>query len=158
MQTAGFAENIDQLAQLAQSQRCALMCAKAVPSRCHCALIADALLVRGVRADDIIGLRGRKPHVLTSFAKVEGLQLIYAPPACGRDTGAPDARDGRVGSGDARSAEPAKRLPIRPTHGRTRACVRRLGRANPPPSHRLGILKPCSPQRDAAACAQRTCH
>ena len=67
-------------------QTAVLMCAEAVPWRCHRSMIGDALLVRGVRVEDIIGPHGRKPHALTSFAHVEGLQLRYPPPI---DEGAP---------------------------------------------------------------------
>lgn len=83
MQTADFAKNVGQLVELARSQRLALMCAEAVPWRCHRSLIADALLVRGVRVQDIIGPHGRRPHTLTPFAHVEGLRLTYPPPAIG---------------------------------------------------------------------------
>ena len=79
MQTSEFVEGIDQVIALAGSQRCALMCAEAVPWRCHRSLIADALLVRGIGVEDIIGPGGRKPHKLTPFAKVDGLQLTYPP-------------------------------------------------------------------------------
>jgi uncharacterized protein (DUF488 family) len=79
MQSAEFAENVDQVVKLAHSGRCALMCAEAVPWRCHRSMIADALLVRGVRVEDIIGPHGRKPHALTSFAHVSALQLTYPP-------------------------------------------------------------------------------
>lgn len=44
-------------------------------------MIGDALLVRGVRVEDIIGPKGRKPHVLTAFAHVNGMQITYPPPA-----------------------------------------------------------------------------
>ena len=121
MQSAGFAENVDQVVELARSQRCALMCAEAVPWRCHRSMIADALLVRGVRVEDIIEPHGRKPHVLTPFAKVKGLHLTYPPPACGGDTGAIDDSDSKVGSAGGRTSEPAERVSIRPKHGRDRA-------------------------------------
>jgi uncharacterized protein (DUF488 family) len=68
MQTAVFGESVDQVVELACLQRCALMCAEAVPWRCHRSMIADALLVRGVRVEDIIGAGARKPRALTSFA------------------------------------------------------------------------------------------
>ena len=71
MQTPEFADNVDQLVALARTQRCALMCAEAVPWRCHRSMIADALLVRGVCVEDIIGPHGRKAHKLTSFAQVD---------------------------------------------------------------------------------------
>ncbi len=81
MQSTEFAENVDRVVELARSQRCALMCAEAVPWRCHRSMIADALLIRGVRVEDIIGPHGRKPHALTSFAHVDGLHLAYPAPA-----------------------------------------------------------------------------
>lgn len=77
MQSADFAQNVDDLVTLARTRRCALMCAEAVPWRCHRSLIADALLVRGVHVEDIIGPHGRKPHALTSFAHVKGLEVTY---------------------------------------------------------------------------------
>ncbi|MEO7762546.1 MAG: DUF488 domain-containing protein [Casimicrobiaceae bacterium] len=90
MQSADFAENVDRVVALARVQRCALMCAEAVPWRCHRSMIADALLVRGVRVEDIIGPHERKPHALTSFAHVDGLQLTYPPPAVGDDDSTAD--------------------------------------------------------------------
>ncbi|MDL2356307.1 MAG: DUF488 domain-containing protein [Pseudomonadota bacterium] len=81
MQSAEFAENVDWVARLARSERCVLMCAEAVPWRCHRSMIGDALLVRGVRVDDIIGPKGRKPHRLTGFAHVEGTRVTYPAPA-----------------------------------------------------------------------------
>lgn len=80
MQTPEFAENIDALVELACTERCVLMCAEAVPWRCHRSMIGDALLVRGIRVEDIIGPKGRKPHVLTAFAVVDGTCLTYPPP------------------------------------------------------------------------------
>ena len=80
MQSAEFANNVAQLVELAQTQRYALMCAEAVPWRCHRSMIADALAIRGVRVEDIIGSKGRKPHILTPFAHVDGLHLPYPPP------------------------------------------------------------------------------
>jgi len=82
MQSPEFAENVEEVAQLATGERCALMCAEAVPGRCHRSLIGDALLVRGVGVEDIIGAGKRKPHTLTAFAEVDGLQITY--PAAGR--------------------------------------------------------------------------
>lgn len=81
MQTPEFAANVDSVVGLAQVERCVLMCAEAVPWRCHRSMIGDALLVRGVRVEDIIGPKGRKPHVLTAFAVVDGTHITYPPPA-----------------------------------------------------------------------------
>ena len=77
MQSSEFAENVQIVAELATSECCALMCAEAVPWRCHRSLIGDALLVRGIRVEDIIGPGKRKPHTLTSFAQVYGMQITY---------------------------------------------------------------------------------
>jgi uncharacterized protein (DUF488 family) len=77
MQTPEFQQAIDQLIQLAHQDWIAVMCAEAVPWRCHRSLIADALLVRGIRSEDIMSATRRQVHVLTSFAKVEGTQITY---------------------------------------------------------------------------------
>lgn len=81
MQSSEFAKNIQWVAELASTEHCVLMCAEAVPWRCHRSMIGDALLVRGVRVEDIIGPRARKPHVLTAFAHVDGVHITYPPPA-----------------------------------------------------------------------------
>jgi uncharacterized protein (DUF488 family) len=80
MQSLEFADNVQWVADLARTERCVLMCAEAVPWRCHRSMIGDALLVRGIRVEDIIGPKGRKPHVLTAFAHVDGTQVTYPPP------------------------------------------------------------------------------
>ncbi len=79
MQSAEFAENVLRVAELATTERCALMCAEAVPWRCHRSLIGDALLVRGVVVEDIIGPGKRRRHLLTPFARVDGLRITYPP-------------------------------------------------------------------------------
>jgi uncharacterized protein (DUF488 family) len=79
MQSPEFAENVERVLDLASEGRCALMCAEAVPWRCHRSLIGDALLVRGVRVEDIMGPGPRKPHVLTAFARVDGTGITYPP-------------------------------------------------------------------------------
>ena len=81
MQTPEFVENVEQVARLAARERCVLMCAEAVPWRCHRSLIADALTVRGVRVEDIIGTKTRKLHLLTPWAHVQGLTITYPPEA-----------------------------------------------------------------------------
>jgi uncharacterized protein (DUF488 family) len=85
MQTAAFAENVDAVIALAQDRRCALMCAEAVPWRCHRSLVADALLVRGIGVEDIIGPQKPTPHKLTPFARVEGTRITYPPESARQD-------------------------------------------------------------------------
>ena len=77
MQTPAFQRAIDQLIQLASKDRIAVMCAEAVPWRCHRSLIADALLVRGIPSEDIMSATRRQVHALTSFARVEDTQITY---------------------------------------------------------------------------------
>ena len=77
MQTLEFAQSLDELIQLANQERIVLMCAEAVPWRCHRSLIADALLVRGIRTEDIMSLTRRQVHTLTPFAKVRGTTITY---------------------------------------------------------------------------------
>jgi uncharacterized protein (DUF488 family) len=77
MQTPEFDEQIDHLIELAKTDRIALMCAEAVPWRCHRSLIADALTVRGIRTEDIMSLTQRRLHTLTPFARVRGSNVTY---------------------------------------------------------------------------------
>jgi len=77
MQTPEFEENLKELIQLAKQHRIALMCAEAVPWRCHRSLIADALTVRGIRTEDIMSSTRRQVHALTPFAEVEGTVITY---------------------------------------------------------------------------------
>jgi uncharacterized protein (DUF488 family) len=77
MQTPTFRRNLDRCIDLAKSERVVLMCAEAVPWRCHRSLIADALLVRGIVAREITsGVRARR-HVLTPWARVKGTEITY---------------------------------------------------------------------------------
>jgi uncharacterized protein (DUF488 family) len=77
MQTPEFEVSLSELIRLANQDRIALMCAEAVPWRCHRSLIADALLVRGIRTQDIMTLTRSQVHTLTSFAEVHGTLLTY---------------------------------------------------------------------------------
>lgn len=79
MQTEAFASAIEKLIRLASQTRTAIMCAEAVPWRCHRSLIADALLVRGVEALEIVSAERTTPHKLTSFARVDGVGITYPP-------------------------------------------------------------------------------
>jgi uncharacterized protein (DUF488 family) len=77
MQTPEFERSLEELIRLANQDRIALMCAEAVPWRCHRSLIADALLVRGIRTEDILSPARRQVHTLTRFAKVRGTTITY---------------------------------------------------------------------------------
>lgn len=77
MQTPEFAAHLGALIRLAQKERLALMCAEAVPWRCHRSLIADALAVRGLEVEHIMSLKSRQPHRLTGFAYIVGETITY---------------------------------------------------------------------------------
>jgi len=77
MQTPEFRGAIERLIRLISQGRIVVMCAEAVPWRCHRSLIADALLVRGIRTEEIVSATRTRTHVLTSFAKVDGSRIFY---------------------------------------------------------------------------------
>jgi Protein of unknown function, DUF488 len=79
MQTPEFARGIAKLLKLASRTQIALMCAEAVPWRCHRSLIADALFVRGVRVEHIYSPKRRQDHTLTPFARAQGTSITYPP-------------------------------------------------------------------------------
>jgi len=77
MQTEEFSTAIDQLLQRGRTNNAVIMCAEAVPWRCHRSLIGDALLARNIAVLDIMTEKSAKPHTLTSFARVEGNRVWY---------------------------------------------------------------------------------
>lgn len=84
MQTPVFQAALDRLVAQATGDRLALMCAEAVPWRCHRSLIADALTARGVGNAEIAGPTRLQPHRLTAFARLDGETVTYPPdPAAG---------------------------------------------------------------------------
>ncbi len=87
MQNNEFEENLQVLIRLARREQITVMCAEAVPWRCHRLLIADALTIRGIRVEHIMGLTGRQPHNITPWAQVDGTRIIYPPAKLDRTTG-----------------------------------------------------------------------
>jgi uncharacterized protein (DUF488 family) len=75
MQTADFADNVQAVVDLGLEGTSALMCAEAVPWRCHRSLVADALQVRGVEVAHITGPQPPRPHKMTPFAQVDGTRI-----------------------------------------------------------------------------------
>jgi len=80
MQTPEFAQGLEELIEMARRESVVVMCAEAVPWRCHRSLIADALVVRGIRTEDILSATRRQVHTLTPFARVHGTAITYPPP------------------------------------------------------------------------------
>ena len=79
MQSAEFLRDLQTVMDSAERSRVALMCAEAVPWRCHRSLIADALLVRGIECEELVAVDRRQSHRLTPFAVVTGEAIIYPP-------------------------------------------------------------------------------
>jgi uncharacterized protein (DUF488 family) len=77
MQTKEFTDNLLKIIALARENCLALMCAEALPWRCHRSLISDALIVRHVKVSHIISKNSALRHELTEFANVEGTQITY---------------------------------------------------------------------------------
>lgn len=95
MQTPEFAAGLQRLVKLAQQKRSAIMCAEAVPWRCHRSLIADNLVVRGIKVEDIMSPTRARIHILTPFAcvrkdSVRGKRITY--PAAKDECAVPVAR------------------------------------------------------------------
>ena len=79
LQTPEFEAGLADLLQLAGRQRVAIMCAEAVPWRCHRSLISDVLIARGHTVWHITGAGAPKRHELTPFARVDGARVTYPP-------------------------------------------------------------------------------
>jgi len=81
MQTPEFEAGLAALREIATEARTVIMCAEAVPWRCHRSLVADALTVRGVHVEHIMSATRAEPHALTAFAVVRGTRVTYPPAA-----------------------------------------------------------------------------
>jgi uncharacterized protein (DUF488 family) len=77
MQSGEFVAGLQKLLSFAIGRPTVMMCAEAVPWRCHRSLIGDALVLRGVKVIDIINISSARPHKLSNFAVVDGLRITY---------------------------------------------------------------------------------
>lgn len=82
MQTSEFDKGLHRLMKLAGQKRSAIMCAEAVPWRCHRSLIADALTVRGIQVEDIMSMKRSQVHSIITFARVKGHCITYPVGDC----------------------------------------------------------------------------
>jgi uncharacterized protein (DUF488 family) len=80
MATEGFAQGLEELMAMAREKPTAILCAEAVPWRCHRSLIADALTVRGWDVREIVSTRPAAQHKLTPFLNVVDGELTYPAP------------------------------------------------------------------------------
>ena len=77
MQTDEFNKGLEELIKLSREETTAIMCAEAVPWRCHRSLVADALVIRDIKVCEIIGKSSVRKHALTSFAVVDESKITY---------------------------------------------------------------------------------
>jgi len=77
MQTEEFEEAVRRLLELCAQKLCAVMCAEAVPWRCHRSLLADALVARGLPVEHILSGSRRDVHSLTPFAQIQNDRVVY---------------------------------------------------------------------------------
>ena len=77
METRAFKDGLDRCVALARDERLALMCAEAVPWRCHRSLIADALLARGIEVSELVSVTRARPYSLTPWAHIDGGHVTY---------------------------------------------------------------------------------
>ena len=93
MQTRRFAAGLRKLMKIAKTKQTAIMCAEAVPWKCHRSLIADALLAHGYGVEEIVSLKRTRPHVLTPWARVKGAKITYPPAPSAAQQKVPRKRD-----------------------------------------------------------------
>jgi uncharacterized protein (DUF488 family) len=77
MDTEEFARALDKAIALARERPSALMCAEALPWRCHRSLTADAFLARGWEVFEVLSEKEARPRMLPDFARVVGTRVIY---------------------------------------------------------------------------------
>ena len=77
MQTKEFTDDLLKIIALAKENRLALMCAEALPWRCHRSLISDALVIRHIKVEHIISPTSCINHQLNEMAQVEGTRITY---------------------------------------------------------------------------------
>lgn len=76
--SAEFSAGLDELLELSGRRRTTLMCAEALWWRCHRALIADVLCIRGVEVVHILDGQNSVRHPYTSAARIVDGRLSYA--------------------------------------------------------------------------------
>lgn len=77
MQTVEFERALGELIESATEKQTVIMCAEAVPWRCHRSLVADALTARGIAVEHIMSATKRQAHHVTPFARIEGTRVWY---------------------------------------------------------------------------------
>ncbi len=77
MQTPEFNVHLLKIVALARENRLVLMCAEALPWRCHRNLLSDALVVHHIKVEHIITKDSVINHELNELAHIEGTKITY---------------------------------------------------------------------------------
>ena len=77
MDTPEFEGSLERAMELARERRTALLCAEALPWRCHRSLLADAFLARGWEVREIVNEKDARPRRLPGFARLDGTRVVY---------------------------------------------------------------------------------
>jgi uncharacterized protein (DUF488 family) len=77
LDTPGSAESLEKAMALARERRSALLCAEALPWRCHRSILADAFIARGWDVFEIVSDRDARVRKLPEFARLEGERVVY---------------------------------------------------------------------------------
>ena len=77
MQTGPFKEALDKLIAVSKKHPTAIMCAEALPWKCHRSLVSDSLTAKGIPVEHLLSPQKRQPHTMTPFAKVQNGELLY---------------------------------------------------------------------------------
>lgn len=80
MQTEEFQKGLETLIKIAHEKNVVVMCAEALPWRCHRSLIGDALVLHEIDVEDIFSMTLCKPHKLTPWAVVHKKTITYPAP------------------------------------------------------------------------------
>jgi Protein of unknown function, DUF488 len=132
MQSEKFDQAVGGLLELCGEKRCALMCAEAVPWRCHRSLLADALVARGVAVEHILSGSQRDVHSVTPFARIENERVFYPeakPEPRGRKSGAGQAE---LRFEESEAAMPSKKRKTKFTAAKEARRRARLAAGSPP--------------------------
>lgn len=129
LQTEEFEVGLSKLQAVASERRVALMCAEAVPWRCHRSLVADVLTARGAHVQHITSLTRASPHRVTPFARVQGERVTYPAeeppePRAPGEAAAPRKASKPASAEDRLARRPAS-LPTRPSRAPRQAAKRR---------------------------------
>ena len=113
MQTEDFDRGLNDLIETAEKKPTAIMCAEAVPWRCHRSLIADALLSRGIAVMDIMSKTPAKTHTMTPWAEVNGTTITYPEPKAAETASGSRPKRRKVAAVKLRSALHHERYDLR---------------------------------------------